>query len=109
MISPNTLILARRGSPNLQQMLTCTLETCDVSESWYGYRPSLVANAVIMALSALSLMAYAVQGILSRRRFTRFTTVMTIGALGETLGYLGRALSHQDPFGKVSTSSLNGQ
>lgn len=78
----------------------CTIDTCDLEFSYYGYQPSLKANAVLLAVFGFSCLAYIGQGILSRR-FIGFTIAMVLGTLGETIGYVGRVMMHSNPWADV--------
>jgi hypothetical protein len=79
---------------------SCTLETCPLSLSYWGYRPSLPANALFLALFALSTILFIGQGVLSRR-FLGFTIAMVSGCALEVIGYVGRVMSHRNPFAEV--------
>ncbi|KAF2469265.1 putative RTA1 domain protein [Lindgomyces ingoldianus] len=76
---------------------SCTLETCPLSLSYWGYIPSLPANALFLALFALSTVLFIGQGVLSRR-FVGFTIAMVCGCALEVIGYVGRIGSHKNPF-----------
>ncbi|KAF2729808.1 RTA1-domain-containing protein [Polyplosphaeria fusca] len=78
---------------------SCTLETCPLSLSYWGYRPSLPANALFLALFALSTLLFIGQGALSRR-FVGFTIAMVSGCALEVIGYVGRTMSYSNPFGE---------
>lgn len=78
----------------------CTLSTCPLSQSYWGYRPSLPANSLFLAIFSLSLTLFIAQGILSRR-FLGFSIAMTAGCLLEVLGYIGRIMSYYNPFKEV--------
>lgn len=78
----------------------CTIDTCDLDLTYYGYQPSLEANAVLLGVFGFSCLAYIGQGILSRR-FIGFTIAMVLGTLGETIGYVGRIMMHNNPWEEV--------
>ncbi|KAF2197993.1 putative RTA1 domain protein [Delitschia confertaspora ATCC 74209] len=78
---------------------SCTLETCPLSVSYWGYRPSLAANSLFLAIFALSTLLFIGQGILSRR-FIGFTIAMVSGCALEVIGYIGRVMSYHNPFGE---------
>ncbi|KAF2807225.1 RTA1-domain-containing protein [Mytilinidion resinicola] len=75
----------------------CTLSTCALSDSYWGYRPSLPANSFFLAIFAISTGLYLVQALLSKR-FLGFTIAMVSGCLLEVIGYVGRILSYFNPF-----------
>ncbi|KAF2179418.1 putative sphingoid long-chain base transporter RSB1 [Zopfia rhizophila CBS 207.26] len=75
----------------------CTLETCPLKLSYWGYRPSLAANAFFLALFGLSTLLFIGQGVLSKR-FLGFTIAMVCGCALEVIGYVGRVMSYRNPF-----------
>ena len=81
----------------------CTLATCDLKFSYWGYIPSLPANALFLAAFALSTILFIGQGVLSRR-FSGFSVAMISGCALEVIGYVGRVMSHKNPFAEVSIS-----
>lgn len=83
---------------------SCTLETCPLNLSYWGYRPSLPANALFAAIFGLSLLLFIAQGALSKR-FLGFTIAMVCGTALEVVGYIGRILSYNNPFAEVFLSS----
>ncbi|EFE33570.1 RTA1 domain protein, putative [Trichophyton benhamiae CBS 112371] len=78
----------------------CTFAICDISLSWYKYRPSLPANATFTALFFISAVIFIIQG-LTTRRFLGFTIAMVLGTLGETIGYIGRILMWDNPWKQI--------
>ncbi|KAK2742405.1 hypothetical protein FQN55_007843 [Onygenales sp. PD_40] len=78
----------------------CTFETCDLVDSYYGYRPSLIANVVLTALFGISCAAFFLQAFKSKQ-FIGFSVAMTLGTVGETLGYVGRILMHNNPWKEI--------
>ncbi|KFG82523.1 sphingoid long-chain base transporter RSB1 [Metarhizium anisopliae] len=74
----------------------CTLETCPVSWSIYGYQPSLAANTTFLMLY---IVAGAIHGYLGIRwRSWGFMTGMLLGCLCEIIGYAGRVIMWNNPF-----------
>ena len=78
----------------------CTLDTCPIDDSYYDYRPLLAANATFLAFFSLALLCFLLQGFRSRQ-FLGFTVAVVCGCLLEILGYIGRLISHADPFNQV--------
>ncbi|KAF2793980.1 RTA1-domain-containing protein [Melanomma pulvis-pyrius CBS 109.77] len=76
---------------------SCTLQTCPLSLSYWGYLPSLPANALFLAVFAISTLLFIGQGLLSKR-FIGFSVAMISGCALEVIGYVGRVLSHSNPF-----------
>jgi hypothetical protein len=62
----------------------CTMKTCPVSDSVYGYRPSVPANGFFLAVFSILAIAQLVQGF--RRRTWFFGIVMVLGCAGEAAG-----------------------
>ncbi|KAF2714405.1 RTA1-domain-containing protein [Pleomassaria siparia CBS 279.74] len=75
----------------------CTLATCPLSLSYWGYLPSLPANAIFCAVFGLSTLLFIAQGALSKR-FIGFSVAMISGCALEVIGYIGRVMSHNNPF-----------
>lgn len=92
-------LLQRREEEEFDQD-KCTFELCDIKDSYYGYQPSLIANAVLLGVFGFSCLAFLGQGILSRR-FIGFTIAMVFGTIGETIGYIGRIMMHNNPWAQV--------
>ncbi|ATY60176.1 RTA1 like [Cordyceps militaris] len=74
----------------------CHLDNCPVEWSIFGYRPSLAANAVFLALFVVIGTVHAYSGL--RWRSWGFMTGMLLGCLCEVLGYVGRLLMWNNPF-----------
>lgn len=94
------MTLVRRD--NNTDTSNCTKQTCSLDDAYYQYNISLAANTILLVLFFLSLMAYLLQGFLSRR-FIGFTIAMVCGCILEVLGYIGRILLWQNPFKEVRT------
>jgi hypothetical protein len=94
----------------------CTVDTCPVSRSIYGYAPSKAANIVFAAIFGISFIVYLVQSV--RSRSWSFMVGMCVGTASECLGsssssreikpdgvliiilpgYVGRLMLSKDPF-----------
>lgn len=85
--------------------LTCTIDTCSLSFSYWAYRPSVAANALFIALFSISLLCFLGQAIFSRR-YIGFSIAMISGSALEVLGYGGRLWAYFNPFEEVSYSRL---
>jgi hypothetical protein len=70
----------------------CTLSSCDIE--WTGYRPSLPANAIFLALFALSILIHVLIGI--RWRSWWFMGCMITGSTIEVIGYSGRLIMYNN-------------
>lgn len=88
-------------TPRENENGNCTQSTCPVSESIYGYRPSLAATVLFLIIFALSTLAYLVQGFMLKRQNQKtnfFTSAMVLGGVSEILGYVAKLLLYNDPF-----------
>lgn len=74
----------------------CTLAICPLELSVYKYRPSLPANAVLMALIFVAMNVHMYLGF--RWRTWWFTAFMLAGCGVEIIGYVGRILLYRNPF-----------
>ena len=76
----------------------CTWDLCsfETHNAPYFYRPSLALNGFLLAAFALSLVVHIGQGI--RYRTWTFLIAMGFGGLGEVIGYIGRIMSHNNPW-----------
>ena len=77
----------------------CTIDTCPIEDSVYGYRPSLAASGTLIALYAICMGIQVALGL--RFKTWWFMVCMVIGCLVEILGYAGRILYWQDPWGQT--------
>lgn len=84
--------LLARADPNRG----CTLDTCPVSMSVYGYRANLPATLISLIIFSLSGLLYVYQGVKTKTWF--FTGAMVCGCISEALGYVAKIILHKDPF-----------
>ncbi|CAG8975696.1 hypothetical protein HYALB_00007900 [Hymenoscyphus albidus] len=77
----------------------CTLETCPLSASVYGYLPNKAANYFFLVAFGLSCLAHFFQG--ARSRSWTFMLAFGVGAFGEAVGYVGRILLRNNPFSRT--------
>ncbi|KAF1941376.1 sphingoid long-chain base transporter RSB1 [Clathrospora elynae] len=84
--------------------LPCThfSELCTLDGSYWGYQPSHSTNLAFAVLFGVSMVAFLVQGVFSKR-WLGFTISMASGCAVEVIGYIGRVLAYddvwsQDPF-----------
>ncbi|KAF4624970.1 hypothetical protein G7Y89_g13197 [Cudoniella acicularis] len=89
-----TFFLETRATTKKQ----CTVETCPISDSVYGYYPNKAANIFFLILFAISFAAHLFQGV--KARSWTFLIAFGVGAFGEAVGYVGRLLLRKDPFSK---------
>ncbi|KAK0381564.1 sphingoid long-chain base transporter RSB1 [Colletotrichum paranaense] len=78
----------------------CTLATCDVSDSPYGYRPALTGSAVFATVSALCLVVNGAVAARSTQRHatTPFSVIVTLACVLELLGWVDRMAGWSDPW-----------
>ncbi|KAK1981429.1 sphingoid long-chain base transporter RSB1 [Colletotrichum cereale] len=79
----------------------CTLSTCDVSESPYGFRPALTASAIFATVSAVCLVINGAVAARSARRqhaATPFSVLVTLACALEMLGWVDRMAGWRDPW-----------
>ena len=69
---------------------------CPVEGTTYGYYPSMGANAFFAAFFGICLIVQLGQGVW--RRTWSFMIALSLGCLGECLGYIGRIILHNNPF-----------
>lgn len=76
----------------------CTVEACPIELSVYGYRPTLPGSAAVIALYGICALIQIVVGI--RYRTWGFMVAMVLGCIGEIIGYAGRIMLYQEPWGQ---------
>ncbi|KAF3403580.1 Sphingoid long-chain base transporter RSB1 [Penicillium rolfsii] len=74
----------------------CTLATCDMSRALYQYIPSLGANVFFLVWFGCVMIFSCVVCLKSKNWF--FAIAMICGSLCEIVGYIGRVISHENPF-----------
>lgn len=68
---------------------------CPVENTIYGYAPNLGLNAFFVAIFALCALAQFFLGTRYKTYF--FAYVVTMGCIGEAIGYGGRIIMHSNP------------
>jgi hypothetical protein len=79
------------------QYINCTTPSlaCPITSSYYFYRVDLGANVAFAALFGISLLAFLITFI-STRRALAFSVAMLSGTILEVIGYAGRLMSWND-------------
>jgi RTA1 like protein len=77
----------------------CTISVCPVELSVYGYQPSVPFSALMIALYGLCLIVQSVLGW--RYKAWGFAAAMVLGCIDEIIGYAGRILYHDNPWGQA--------
>lgn len=68
----------------------------------YGYRPNLAGNITLLIVFSICAIAQLALGI--RHRLRAFTFAVTLGYLGEAIGYGGMLMMNENPW---SSSGFN--
>jgi len=68
---------------------------CPVEDTIYGYAPNLGLNAFFIAMFALFALAQTFFGTKHKTFF--FAYAITMGCIGEAIGYGGRVIMHSNP------------
>lgn len=76
----------------------CTVEACPIELSVYGYRPTLAGSAAVIALYAVCAILQVILGI--RYKTWGFMVAMVVGCISEIIGYAGRIMLNQNPWGQ---------
>jgi hypothetical protein len=79
----------------------CTEVTpdCPVEGTIYGYYPSLGWNAAYAGLFGLALVIHIILGI--RYKTWSYCIAMSLGCIGEVVGYIGRVMMWDNPFSEA--------
>lgn len=78
----------------------CTVDTCPMVLSYWGYRPSIPENgtfAVFMGIFTLAILGIGIW----TRRFKKYTAMVFIGSAMEVLGFIARIYAYSYPFSDV--------
>lgn len=79
----------------------CTVDTCPLVLSYWGYRPNVAINAAFAAMFVVFMTIALVQGVWTRK-FKKYTAMMFIGTVMEVIGYIARIYAYSYPFSDVS-------
>lgn len=77
----------------------CTISVCPVELSVYGYRPSLAASGAMIGLYGLCMIIQIILGF--RFKSWWFMSCMVLGCIDEILGYAGRIMYYDNPWGQT--------
>lgn len=70
--------------------------TCPVEATTYGYYPHLGGNIAFLVLFAILCIAQAFLGV--RYRVWFYSSVISVGCMGEAIGYGGRLMMNKNPW-----------
>jgi hypothetical protein len=77
---------------------------CPVEDTIYGYAPNLGLNAFFIAMFVLFALAQIFLG--TRHKTYFFAYAITMGCIGEAIGYGGRVIMHSNPVCVLILESL---
>ncbi|KAK6498895.1 hypothetical protein TWF481_011466 [Arthrobotrys musiformis] len=77
-------------------ILDCNWDLCSVSDSWFGYRPSLPMNATFLVIFTTAFTAHVFLAL--RYKTQGFGICMSIACFLEISGYAGRILAYTNPW-----------
>ncbi|KAI7152959.1 RTA1-domain-containing protein [Hortaea werneckii] len=80
----------------MSQRCTEVTPQCPVELTTYGYRPVLSGNIVFIVIFGLCTIAQTYLGL--RHKLRAFTFAVSLGCLGETIGYGGRVMMNDNPW-----------
>jgi uncharacterized membrane protein len=85
-------------NPSATMVKDCTEvgPNCPADGSSLSYPPSLIASAIFTAIFAISLLCHSGLGL--KYKTWSFMGVYCTGSLLEVIGYVGRALLHNNPY-----------
>ena len=82
----------------------CNITLCDLTLAHFDYIPSLGGNAVYAAIFGVYLITNVFLGI--RYKTWGYSAALFLGLYGEIIGYIGRILLYQNPFGPTGNNFL---
>ncbi|KAJ2996122.1 hypothetical protein NUW58_g1074 [Xylaria curta] len=78
----------------------CTLDTCSLKQSFYGYRPNLGID-VFFAIVYAAIVAQCLFIAIAKRQWLGYTTAVTLGASLELAGFISRIFGYVNPFVRI--------
>ncbi|KAI0450074.1 RTA1-domain-containing protein [Xylaria acuta] len=78
----------------------CTLDTCSISQSYYGYRPNLGID-IFFSIVYVVIVAYCLFVAIVKRKWLSYTISVLLGALLELIGFLSRVYGYAHPFVRI--------
>ncbi|KAI0427707.1 RTA1-domain-containing protein [Xylaria sp. FL1042] len=78
----------------------CTLDTCPVSDSFYGYRPNLGID-IFFSIVYAAIISHCLFVVISKRKWLSYTISVLIGALLELIGFVSRIYGYAHPFVRI--------
>ncbi|KAI8953071.1 RTA1-domain-containing protein [Xylaria longipes] len=78
----------------------CTLDTCSISQSFYGYRPNLGID-IFFSIVYVAVVAHCLFVIIFKRKWMSYSICVLLGALLELIGFLSRVYGYVHPFVRI--------
>jgi hypothetical protein len=85
--------------PLASELCTSVTPECPIEGTLYGYRPSIGWNGFFAGFFGFCAIIHIILGL--RYRTWSVMTAMTLGCLGEAIGYVGRIIMWDNPFDQV--------
>ncbi|KAI0400143.1 RTA1-domain-containing protein [Xylaria palmicola] len=83
------------------QQNDCTLDTCSISQSYYGYRPNLGID-IFFTIVYAAISAYSLFRIIRQKRvWLSYNISVLIGAVLELVGFVSRIYGYIEPFARI--------
>ncbi|KAF2463797.1 RTA1-domain-containing protein [Lindgomyces ingoldianus] len=87
------------GRPEHADTCTEISLACPIEATIYGYYPNLGANAFFAAFFGICMIAQILLGV--KYRTWTYMIALTLGCLGEMVGYIGRIIMHGNPWSDI--------
>ncbi|KAI1276860.1 RTA1-domain-containing protein [Xylaria sp. FL0933] len=78
----------------------CTLGTCPLSDSFYGYRPNLGID-IFFSIVYFAIISHCLYVAIFKRKWLSYTISVLLGALLELIGFASRIYGYVHPFVKI--------
>ncbi|KAI0804276.1 RTA1-domain-containing protein [Xylaria sp. FL0064] len=78
----------------------CTLDTCPLSDSFYGYRPNLGID-IFISIVYVAIISHCLYVAIIKRKWLSYTISVLLGALLELIGFASRIYGYAHPFVKI--------
>ncbi|KAI1172006.1 RTA1-domain-containing protein [Nemania sp. FL0916] len=75
----------------------CTLDTCPLSKSYYGYRPNLGID-IFFTIVYVAIIIRCIFVIITKRKWLGYTIAVLVGSILELTGFVSRIYGYVNPF-----------
>ncbi|KAI1420015.1 RTA1-domain-containing protein [Xylaria sp. FL1777] len=79
---------------------SCTLSTCSLSDSFYGYRPNLGID-IFFSIVYVAIIGRCLFITIHKRKWLGYTISVLLGALLELIGFVSRTYGYAHPFVRI--------